>query len=237
MKYVLSLLIGVVAGAAVGLLLVLNNPLAGTEDAPPTPSDAMMLPVTGQGSSVVMQSATGYPWVTTIPSTAREPNIKGSKSAVTVVLTTANGGRDIVYATRIRTLNNDVKPLFGAAGEGSLWHIVVPGKGSLAIYSEDNVWPLIDALLVPFTLGDAWAGKVDYTSTMGPVGRYARVIGLSGEYKGRGGKAFLNQKIRSAMAGRGITDESASLYLQLDPAPAALEVESQQALLGGDGRP
>ncbi|MEM7765480.1 MAG: hypothetical protein AAF290_15555 [Pseudomonadota bacterium] len=228
MKYVIALLLSLIVGAAVGLLLILNNPLASSADKLSAGGANIMLPTSGQGTATVMQSGTGYAWVGHVPADAKAPDIKGMKSAVTVLLSTANGSREVAYMARIRSLTNETRPLLGDVTETSLWHVVVPSRGSFAIYSEDNVWPVIDALLVPFARGESWAGKIDYTSTKGPQGQSAQVIGLSGEFLGQRGTARLDQTIRTATAGRGITDESGALYIDLESAssPASLPEES-----------
>lgn len=237
MKYVFGLLLGVLLGAVLGLVLILNNPLASTELSGQSAASSIVLPVAGQGTATVVQSGTGYPWLGIAPSDAKRPDIAGMKSAITVLLSTESGSRDVVYLTRVRALDGNAKPLFGQVRETSLWHVVVPGKGSFAVYSEDNIWPLIDALLVPFARGESWAGDVRFTSTTGPIGPRARVIGLSGEFSGRTGSARLDQEIRSASAKMGITDERAMLMVDLDPLPVdefADELDENERLEEGD---
>ncbi|MFK8052608.1 MAG: hypothetical protein AB8F65_06510 [Woeseiaceae bacterium] len=233
MKYVIALLVSAVLGALVALLLLLNNPLADSPTSVAAPSDALVLPVAGQGTATVVQSSTGYPWAETKPLDAGKPQLAGMKNAVTVMLSTDGSTRDIVYMTRVRSLTEEGRPLQGQVIESSLWHVVVPAKGSFVVYSEDNIWPVLDALLVPFARGESWAGNVNFTSTAGPVGRYANVIGLSGEFLGRRGTAQLDQQIRAASASVGITDQTAMLYISLDP----VEIEPLEAEASLDAGP
>lgn len=215
MKYVIGLLLGALIGALLGLLIVLNNPFAGADDSKTPPQSDLRLPVAGQGTALVMQAGSGYPWVRTQPADASAPKIEGMRSAVSVMLSTANDSRTVAYIARVRALTGAGKPLLGEVREESFWHVVVPGSGSFAVFSQDNIWPLVSELAVPFALGDSWAGDVRFRSTTGPAGNAAEVIGISGDYLSHSGSASLFQQVHTATASVGITDEKATLYVQM----------------------
>lgn len=77
--------------------------------------------------------------------------------------------------------------LNGQAIVDSVWHIYLPGRGSLFVEQSENYWGYLREIVVPahWSSGDSWRGIWYGNITAGPgaLGT-ARVTGGSGEFQG-----------------------------------------------------
>ena len=77
--------------------------------------------------------------------------------------------------------------LDGEALVDSVWHIYLPGRGSLVVAQTENYWDYIREIVVParWSSGDNWRGTWRGNITAGPnaLGT-AQVFGGSGEFDG-----------------------------------------------------
>ena len=75
--------------------------------------------------------------------------------------------------------------LNGQAIVDSVWHIYLPGRGSLFVNQSENYWSYLRNVVVPahWSTGDSWRGIWNGNMTAGPgaLGT-ASVIGGSGEF-------------------------------------------------------
>lgn len=212
MKPLITLLTGFIVGALLCAALLLLNPMFDGSPANDSRGSPLALTVAGQGAVTVMQNATGYPWVAPVPAAAVAPLVDGSRSHVAVMLSSTRDADTVAYITRVSTLNRSGRPLFGEVIEHSLWHVVMPGKGSFIVDAEDDLWGFARELAVPMLRGETWRGKLAFETTIGP-GRRAQVFGVSGEYAGLTGTATTTQTVREVSTSAGLTDAEATLFV------------------------
>ena len=215
MKIVLGFLTGAVAGALLALALMLLNPAF---DGAPIDDDqraTLALTVAGQGAVTVMQSSSGYPWIKPQPASARPPMVEGSRSRVAVMLSSTSDADTVVYITRIASLSQAGRPLFGEVIEHSLWHVVVPEKGSFIVTADDDLWGFARQTAVPLLRGEQWRGRLAFDTTIGPRRGKAEVLGVSGEYRSLSGSATLSETLRGVSLSTGVTDAQAVLQVNL----------------------
>jgi hypothetical protein len=69
----------------------------------------------------------------------------------------------------------------------SVWHIYLPGRGSLFVEQQENFWGYLREIVIPayWSSGDSWRGTWNGNTTSGPgaIGT-ATVIGASGTFRG-----------------------------------------------------
>ncbi|MEM7611267.1 MAG: hypothetical protein AAF270_06300 [Pseudomonadota bacterium] len=213
MRYIIGLILGSAVGVLLALSLMLYNPFFDDNDAA-SPSDAALgFAIAGQGAVNVIRTSDGYPWLSQQPALIQRPAIEGTRSAVTVMLASANDNRTVAYVTRVRSLTPLGKPLFGEVIEESVWYVVVPGKGTFIAHTQDDLWGFARKLAVPLAQGDTWRGKLAFQTTIGPLARGGEAIGLSGDYARQRGSAKLYQTVREVSVDQGLTDSSATLYI------------------------
>lgn len=213
MRYILGFIFGVVPGALATALLLLVNPLF-DGDAPRAGADAALaLSVAGQDAVSVLRTGTGYPWIPAEPVSVAEPAVDGTRSAVRIALASAGSPDRVAYVARVSTLTREGRPLFGEIIEQSMWHVVVPGAGSFFVVGNDDLWGFARRMALPLARGNDFRGKVAFDTTIGPERGGARVIGLTGEYRGRVGCAELSQLVRRLSVGEGLTDAEATMHV------------------------
>ena len=75
----------------------------------------------------------------------------------------------------------------GEAIVDSVWHIYLPGRGSLFVQQTENYWNYLRNVVIPahWSSGDNWRGLWNGNVTAGPgaLGT-GRVVGGSGEFDG-----------------------------------------------------
>jgi hypothetical protein len=112
-----------------------------------------------------------------------EPTVRLTDSMVTVL----RDGRNQPAAIGIKfsSRSESTRVLNGEAMVDSVWHIYVPGQGSLFVEQQENYWNYLREIVIPAyrSSGDNWRGNWNGTITSGPgaLGT-ARVFGGSGEF-------------------------------------------------------
>lgn len=215
MKTIIGFLAGAILGAVMALALMLLNPVFDGSPVDSGRNSTLALTVAGKGAVTVMQSASGYPWVKAEPATAKEPLVAGTRSRVSVMLSSTRDADTVVYITRIASLSQAGRPLFGEVIERSLWHVIVPGKGSFIITADDDLWGFARQVAVPLVRGENWRGKLAFDTTVGPGRGKAEVLGVSGEYAQLTGSASLSETLRGVSLYAGVTDAEAILQISL----------------------
>lgn len=190
MKYVISLLLGLVVGAALLVAGVVYNPLL--QEQPVSP-----LSVTDARTAVFNYSAvsTDSLIMTNDGLQRRDPYpeevlqlwerpIRQSEVMATVLHDARNqpAGLGIKFSSaseRTRVLNGELLV-------DSAWYIYVPGRGSLFVEQSENYWDFARDIVIPAyqSSADIWKGNWLGNITAGPGSlRTARVTGGSGEFE------------------------------------------------------
>lgn len=188
MKYVLSLVFGLLLGAVTGLALLYFNPLTRTQSRPGAESDWVLeYSLTEGGTWLSTHSERlALPIVPVDAPLLWESGIKGSLLQA-MPLANANGQPGAI-GTRISVPSSDSEFVRSGLLVEDYWLISVPGEGSVFVYALNNQWPLVrDTLVRVDWLQQDWNGPSEYAPTLGPGAGGARVTGLTGSYRGREG--------------------------------------------------
>jgi hypothetical protein len=188
MKYILSLLFGLVIGAALAVAVLYFNPLTQRGVEPSGDADwSFEFALTPSATWIATHDARlELPVVPADVPLLWEVGIKGS--LVTAMPLQNAAGQLAALASRITVPSAATEFLRSGLLVDDFWLITVPGQGTLFMHSVNNDWPLLrDTLVRVDLLGRDWQGPGAYTPTVGPADEGARVAGLSGSFAGRAG--------------------------------------------------
>lgn len=190
MKYVLSLVTGLLAGAAAALALVYFNPLTLSQGELATASDREFRYSLGAGDLWLSAhgESLGLPRVPADAPLLFERGIKGS--LLTAMPLDDPGGGPSAAASRISVPSANSELLQAGLLVDDFWLISVPGSGSVFVHAVNNQWPLVrDTVVRVDWLKRDFDGPIRYEPTQGPVAMRAEVTGLTGEFAGMTGGA------------------------------------------------
>ena len=192
MRYVITLILGLVTGAVIVVAVLFYNPFAqGASLSPLEVSDREQLVL---NYSVVAADSilfTNDGESTTQPYPAKvlqlwEAPIRQTDALVTVM----HDGRNEPAGLGIKfsSLSEQTRLLNGEALVNSVWYVFLPGRGSLLIEQSENHWAFLREVVVPahWSSSDNWRGTWRGRITNGPgaLGT-ALVHGGSGEFAGQ----------------------------------------------------
>ena len=205
MRIVTAFLIGAVLGAALGAGALLFNPLLEHSGEPPSgellyyQSNADQFVLTHGETLPVPLKPTDVPpmW---------EATIKGA--GLTVFPLNDADGNAVALASRVSILGERSDLLFNGPRLDSAWLLTFPGKGTLFVEEQENVWQVLREGVVPaWLLSGSWSGERELLPTSGPAVDGARVVAGSGDFAGSSG--ILRQRYRiGAFARQNVTWEA-----------------------------
>ncbi len=217
MKYVLSLIVGMLVGAVAAAALLVYNPLAGNRDLTPlSVSDQTLMQFNYSGVAEASIAYTNDGESTTKPHPAKvlqlwEAPVRRTDAMMTVLSDTR--GRTVGLGIKYMSDSETSNILNGEAIVDSVWHIVIPGRGTLFVEQTENYWGFLRDVVLPAHLSaaDSWKGNWSGNMTAGPgaLGT-AKVTGGSGEFaertaeavESRTAKAYSTRQGAIAMDGR-----------------------------------
>ena len=189
MKYVVSLLLGLAVGVAAFVALLYFNPLTSQNRLSPlsdhevitlnysaVPADALVY--TNDGESPVAPNPVKVLQLW-------EPPIRRTDAMATLLRDSRNqlAGIGIKFSSD----SENTRILNGEVLVDSVWHIYLPGQGSMFVDQTENHWSLLRDIVIPahWSSGDNWRGTWNGSITSGPgaLGT-ARVTGGSGVFEG-----------------------------------------------------
>lgn len=236
MRYLWSAIAGCIVGAIVGATSLLFNPL--TASGNPSlvgfdrtlryalPDDALVLTHSG-GLPIERRPFEVEPlWEAAIRST----------SLATLVLRDESGAPQAI-ASRITSPSKRTDLLTTGVLANDHWLVSVPGDGAFFVVAESNVSTMArDTFVAVQLLGREWQGRRTYAPIEGPeIAGTARVVGASGSYANRVGRALERYEVERFARGAGLERASAELHLALDAAAQASDaVAAEDAADGGD---
>ena len=190
MKYVLSLLFGLVAGAAAAMALLYFNPLTQRQGEPAARADR----------SLGYSMSAADTWLATHDRQIDLPVIpvdvpllweNGIKGTLLGAMPLRDaGGQVVAYGSRITAPSGASELLRAGVLVDDFWLLSFPGEGSIFVHAVNNEWPLLrDTLVDVDLLGRRFTGPAHYGPTVGPAAAGARVQGLSGSFAGTVGNA------------------------------------------------
>ena len=191
MKYLLSLLVGMLVGVAAFLALLIYNPFTKHNNLSPlsvSDNDLISLSYSAVATDALLYTNDGESRVAPYPAKALqlwEPPIQHTDAMATVLTDSRNQMAGI--GIKISSDSERTRLLNGLALVDSVWHIYLPGRGSLFVEQSENYWDYLRAIVIPaqWSSSDSWRGIWTGNITAGPgaLGT-ARVVGGSGAFAG-----------------------------------------------------
>jgi len=196
MKYIISLILGLVAGVALFVVGLYYNPFLGRPTVSPlavTTQQVVELAFSAVPGDAILYTDNGDTIVAPHPDRVVElwePALQDSRLLVTVLRT----GRGTFAGLGIKYFSASEKSnlLRGDALADSAWHIYLPGQGTMLVSQSENYWSYIRDVIIParWSSGKSWRGSFHSITTEGPgsLGT-ARVTGGSGLFEGLSSEA------------------------------------------------
>lgn len=233
-RYLVSLLLGMIVGVAAFALLVYLNPF--TEQDSLSPLTVSSNPIMSLSYSTAASDALVYTnngetriqpqpekvlqlWEATVRSTSASANLlndsRGGLAAIGIKFASHSEGTNL---------------LNGEALVESVWHIYIPGRGTLFVDQTENYWSYMREIVIPafWSSADNWKGSWHGTLTSGPgVLGLGRVSGGSGEFANFESVAAESVSARAYSVDEGPVAIDAQLTIELPPVAADLADESE----------
>jgi len=202
MKYVVSLLFGLILGAAVAAAALYFNPLTRSQSTPfQNPERTLEYKLAGSGVWLsTHDDRLDLPVVPRDVPLLYEDGIRGTwLSALALEDATEPG---TIGASRISVPSPESELIRSGLLVEDFWLISVPGNGSLFVHAMNNQWPLLrDTVVKVDWLGRDFGGPANYDPTRGPANGAAEVFGLTGSYRGLEGRAREHVTLQSYTGG------------------------------------
>ena len=222
MKYLLTLLLGMLAGAALAAAVIWFNPFAGERGAPVAPAGAVTdrwhFDLGAESTPVIAHS--GERRLVRRPETVSElweTPIRGVTSGVLVMRDEDDAIAGV--ASRVGAWSREADPLRSGALYDSVWLLSLPGRGLAFVTQREDYWSLLREVAVPSAVRrEAWQGSFETTPAAGPSsGGAARVHGASGALDGVQGSLVARYALGDYDPRVGPTAMTAELLVSLAP--------------------
>lgn len=234
MKYLVALLLGIVCGVAAFAAILYFNPFTAQEKLSPlsvSSNEIMSLSYSAAASDAIVYTNNGETRIPPHPPKVLqlwEAPVRRSTLAATVL----RDSRGDVAGVGIKFSSDSgqTRLLNGEALVNSVWHIYLPGRGTLFIEQNEDYWNYIREIIIPayWSSADSWKGSWYGTLTAGPgaLGT-ARVIGGSGEFSELATDGVESISARAYSIDRGPVAVEGQLTIELPRAvdPTAVEVQ------------
>jgi hypothetical protein len=221
MKHVLSLLAGLIVGAALVVLALYYNPLARENPRVPLSAapDASVEVFYRTAADTVARTGPAEGPLTTVPASLEalwEPALAGTEARLLVLRDV--DGRPLGVGVRFAALDSRTRPLTGDLLAASVWNIHLPGRGSLFVDGLDDLWPLARQVLLPAWRADdgTWQGRFAGDLTVGPRPSHVAVMsGGAGVFAGTRGEARESLAVESLSLPEGQLQADGSLLIAI----------------------
>jgi hypothetical protein len=210
MKYIVSLVLGLICGAALLLAALYFNPLVGRQTLSPlavsdnvlvvlnyslVPADSLLFTNDGESVRKPFPPKVQELW---------EPAVK--KTWLTVADLTNVRGESVGIGIKFASHSEKTRPLKGEALVDSVWYIYLPDRGTLLVQQVENYWSVLRDIVVParWSSIDSWRGSWHGSTTVGPEALgTGRVVGQTGEFVGLSAEAMetVDATVYSALDG------------------------------------
>lgn len=234
MKYVISLVAGILIGAALFGLMMFFNPFAGGQSISPlavTDSRLLNLSFSSVSSETLLLTNDGESTPSPHPAKVLqlwEPPI-GKTSAMVVVLQDGRG-ESAGIGIKFWSQSESTRVLSSKLLVDSIWHIYLPGRGTMLVDQQENYWSYLHDIVVEAhkSSGDSWRGNWNGVMTVGPnlIGT-ARVTGGTGEFAGIEMEAVESRSASAYTVAAGPVAMRGSLTISL-PDLASSELEEAE---------
>ena len=222
MKYLISLLAGIVSGAALFVTALYFNPFSASQSISPlavSSEQQLSLNFTGVPSESVLYTNSGESTASPYPEKTAElweSTVRRSRIAVVEL---GNGrGEPVGVGIKFSSDSEDTQVLNSLAIVDSVWHIYIPGRGTLFVDQRENYWSYLRDVVIQarWNSADNWRGAWNRVMTSGPnaIGT-ARVRGGSGEFAGVESEAVESLKATAYSVSDGPVAMDGSLAITL----------------------
>lgn len=231
-RYVLALLLGLMLGVVAAMALLFYNPLAARNPLSPlSVSDNRMISLaySAVATDALLYTNDGESRVHPYPEKTQqlwEAPIRRTDIFVTLL---SDSGRDNAgIGIKFVSDSEQTKIINGEALVDSVWHVVLPERGSLFVYQRENYWNFLREVVVPAYWNSAkkWKGTWHGNTTAGPgsLGT-ASVYGGSGEFSGLSSEAVESLTARAYSVTDGPVAMEGRLTIDIIGQPAQQAVD------------
>lgn len=190
-RYVISLFVGMLIGVGAFLALIYFNPLTSRNELSPlsvSSNEIVILKYSAVAGESLAYTNDGVSQVKPYP--ARILQLWEGPIHQTVaraaVLSNARG-QAVGLGIKFSSDSESTNILNGQAMVDSVWHVYLPGRGSMFIEQRENYWNYLRDIVLPayWSSADSWRGSWQGNITAGPGALgLGRVVGGSGEFAG-----------------------------------------------------
>lgn len=190
-RHLIALIIGLLLGATVAVALLFYNPMAAKNPLSPlsvTDQEIISLGYSAVAEDAIVYTNDGESRVHPHPVKVQqlwEASIRRTDVLVTVMSSSRND--PVGIGIKFMSDSEQTRIINGEVLVDSVWHILLPGRGSLFVSQTENYWNFLRQIVVPayWSSGDSWKGSWYGNTTVGPgsLGT-ASVSGGFGEFAG-----------------------------------------------------
>ncbi len=235
MKYLISLLVGLIFGVALFALALLFNPFVGRQELSPlsvSDDEVAILSYSAVSTDLLLYTSDADSITQLHPAEAAdlwEPAIRDSEL---LIASLTNGrGMPAGIGVKISTSAESTRVLHSEAIANSVWFVYMPDRGAVVVYQQENYWAYIRDIVIPAwrSSSDSWKGVWSRNMTSGPgaLGT-ARVIGLSGQFAGLESVAVESLNARAYSMQQGPVSITGSLSIEIPNAESSPDVAAAQ---------
>jgi hypothetical protein len=221
-KYLIALLLGLAVGTAAFLALLYLNPLTAQNRLSPitvTDNDVLHLNYPAVASNMLIYTNDGESQVAPHPTKVLqlwEPPIRKTDAIATVL--TNSRSQVLGVGLKFSSDSEATDILNGHLLVDSVWHIYLPGKGSLFIEQQENYWSYVRDIVIParWNSGDNWRGNWRGNISVGPgaLGT-ARVVGGSGIFSGLESEGLETLSSKAYSVAQGLVAADGELAIEI----------------------
>lgn len=220
MKYVISLFVGLLAGVVLFVACYYYNPFVGRAKLSPlavTDTNVSSLSYSAVVSDSILFTNDGESISRPKPANVAElwePAIQDSQLLVTDLIDSR--GIPAGIGIKISSPSTRTKLFKSEILVDSVWHLYLPGRGTIGIYQQEDYWSYLRDIVVPAwrSSSDSWIGTWARSMTVGPGAlRTGRVSGLSGEFDGMESEAVESLSARAYSVLQGPVSMSGTLNI------------------------
>ena len=196
MKYVITLLVGMVTGAVAFVLLLYYNPFVGNQSVSPlavSELDLVDFSYSLLASDSIVFTNDGESHMQPHPAKVLqlwEPTVKMTRALVTIF--NDSRGQPAGLGVKFSSDSEKTRLINAEVVVDSVWHIYSPEHGTFFVDQTENFWPYLHDIVVPARLsgGDSWRGSWYGITSTGPGALgIARVTGGAGDFADTEGEA------------------------------------------------
>lgn len=222
MKYVISIVIGMLIGMALFVAGLYYNPFVGNPSVSPlavSDLDIVDLSYSLVASEAIVFTNDGQSHIKPHPPkvlTLLEPTVRQTRVFVTILANSR--GQPAGLGIKFSSDSEATAIIDGEVMVNSVWHIYLPEHGTFLVDQTENFWPYVHDIVIPARVssGDNWRGSWHGIISAGPgaLGT-ARVTAGNGPYVGAEAEAVESITARAYSSLTGPVGMSGNLTLAL----------------------